>query len=235
MATSTSPADDNATGVAARLTEVRRRIAAAAAAAGRRADEVTLVAITKTFGPDTILAAIAAGHRVFGENRVQEAKAKWPPLKARFPDIELHLVGPLQTNKAADAVALFDCIETLDRPKLARVLAAEFARQNRRPKLFVEINTGGEPQKAGVLPSEADRFIAECRDAHGLAIEGLMCIPPLDEEPALHFALLDKIARRNGIAKLSMGMSGDFETAIEFGATHVRIGTAIFGERPRSE
>lgn len=233
MATSTPPADEHATGaVAASLAEVRRRIAAAAEAAGRQADEVTLVAVTKTFGPETILAAIAAGLRVFGENRVQEAKAKWPPLKARFPAIELHLVGPLQTNKAADAVALFDCIETLDRPKLARVLAVEFARQNHRPKLFVEINTGGEPQKAGVLPDDADRFIAECRDSHGLAIEGLMCIPPLDEEPALHFALLDSIARRNGIAKLSMGMSGDFETAIAFGATHVRIGTAIFGERP---
>jgi hypothetical protein len=220
-------------GVLARLTEVRQRIAAAAKAAGRQPDNVTLVTITKTFAGEAIVPVIEAGLRVFGENRVQEAAAKWPLLKQRWPDIELHLVGPLQTNKAADAVALFDCIETLDRPKLARVLAAEFDRQGRKPELFIQVNTGAEPQKAGVLPSEADRFIAECRENHGLAIAGLMVIPPVDEEPALHFALLDKIAKRNGIAKLSMGMSGDFETAIALGATHVRLGTAIFGDRPR--
>jgi PLP dependent protein len=219
--------------VLARLAEVRRRIAAAAEAAGRRPEDVTLVTITKTFSADAAMPAIEAGLRVFGENRVQEAAAKWPPLKERWPDIELHLVGPLQTNKAADAVALFDCIQTLDRPKLARVLATEFDRQGRKPELFVQVNTGAEPQKAGVLPAEADQFIAACRETHGLTISGLMAIPPLDDEPALHFALLDKIAKRNGIAKLSMGMSGDFETAIALGATHVRLGTAIFGDRPR--
>jgi PLP dependent protein len=219
--------------VLARLKEVRQRIAAAAEAAGRRVEDVTLVTVTKTFSADAIMPAIEAGLRVFGENRVQEAMAKWPPLKERWPDIELHLVGPLQTNKAADAVALFDCIQTLDRPKLARVLAMEFDRQGRKPDLFVQVNTGAEPQKAGVLPDEADQFIAGCRETHGLTISGLMAIPPFDDEPALHFALLDKIAKRNGIAKLSMGMSGDFETAIALGATHVRLGTAIFGDRPR--
>ena len=219
--------------VLARLNDVRRRIAAAAEAAGRRREDVTLVTVTKTFAADAIEPVLDAGLRVFGENRVQEAAGKWPSLRQRWPGIELHLVGPLQTNKAADAVALFDCIETLDRPKLAHALAAEFDRQGRAVELFVQVNTGEEPQKAGVLPGEADRFIAECRETHGLAISGLMAIPPLDEEPALHFALLDKIARRNGIAKLSMGMSGDFETAIALGATHVRLGTAIFGDRPR--
>jgi hypothetical protein len=226
---------DVSAGVLARLADVRRRIAAAAAAAGRRPEDVTLVTISKTFGADAIEPLLQAGLRVFGENRVQEAAAKWPPLKNRWPDIELHLVGPLQTNKAAEAVALFDCIQTLDRPKLARVLAGEFARQGRRLDLFVQVNTGAEPQKAGVLPDEANSFIADCRETHGLEIAGLMAIPPIDEEPALHFALLDKIARRNDIAKLSMGMSSDFETAIALGATHVRLGTAIFGERPRPE
>ncbi|MFW6077572.1 MAG: YggS family pyridoxal phosphate-dependent enzyme [Hyphomicrobiales bacterium] len=231
-----SPADREPqarTGVLARLSEVRRRIAAAAETAGRRPDDVTLVTVSKTFPAEAIEPVLEAGERVFGENRVQEAAAKWSGLKERWPDIELHLVGPLQTNKVADAVALFDCIETLDRPKLARALAAEFARQGRTLELFIQVNTGAEPQKAGILPDEADRFIAECRDTHGLAISGLMAIPPLDEEPAMHFALLDKIAARNGLAKLSMGMSGDFETAIALGATHVRLGTAIFGERPR--
>jgi hypothetical protein len=218
--------------VLARLADVRRRIAAAAEAAGRRADEVTLVTVTKTFAADAIEPVLDAGERVFGENRVQEAAAKWPRLRERWSGIELHLVGPLQTNKAADAVALFDCIETLDRPKLARELAREFERQGRTLELFVQVNTGEEPQKAGVLPDDADRFIADCRDTYGLDLAGLMAIPPLDEEPALHFALLDKIARRNGLAKLSMGMSGDFETAIALGATHVRLGTAIFGDRP---
>jgi len=225
--------DEARAGVLARLSDVRRRIDAAAEAAGRRPEEVTLVTITKTFAAEAIAPVLAAGLRVFGENRVQEAAGKWPELKQRWPDIELHLVGPLQTNKAADAVALFDCIETLDRPKLARGLAEEFRRQGRTPELFVQVNTGAEPQKAGILPGDADRFIALCREDHGLAVSGLMAIPPLDDERAMHFALLDKIARRNGLAKLSMGMSGDFETAIALGATHVRLGTAIFGDRPR--
>jgi pyridoxal phosphate enzyme (YggS family) len=218
--------------VLARLSDVRRRIDAAAEACGRRPEDVTLVTITKTFAAEAIMPVLEAGMRVFGENRVQEAAGKWPPLKQSWPGIELHLVGPLQTNKVAQAVGLFDCIETLDRPKLARALAGELERQERRPDLFVQVNTGAEPQKAGVLPGDADRFLAECREAHGLAISGLMAIPPLDEEPAMHFALLEKIARRNGLAKLSMGMSGDFETAIALGATHVRLGTAIFGDRP---
>jgi hypothetical protein len=168
---------------------------------------------------------------VFGENRVQEAKAKWPPLRARFPDLELHLVGPLQSNKAREAVALFDAIHTVDRPKIAAVLAEEMARAGKKLKLFIEVNTGGEPQKAGVLPEQADAFVAECRERHGLAIEGLMCIPPLDEVAAPHFALLAKIASRNRLKSLSMGMSADFASAIAFGATHVRVGTAIFGAR----
>ncbi|QPC43345.1 YggS family pyridoxal phosphate-dependent enzyme [Kaustia mangrovi] len=213
------------------LADVRTRIAGAAKAAGRAPDEVRLVAVSKTFGPEDILPVIEAGQRVFGENRVQEAAGKWPDLRDRFPDLELHLIGPLQTNKVREAVALFDCIESLDRPKLARVLAEEMAKQGRHPALFVQVNTGAEDQKAGVLPDEADAFIASCREEHGLTISGLMCIPPLDEEPSLHFALLEKIARRNGLSELSMGMSGDFETAIAFGATLVRVGTAIFGTR----
>lgn len=213
------------------LETVRGRIAGAAEAAGRTPSDIRLVAVSKTFGEAEIVPVIEAGQRRFGENRVQEATAKWPPLRERFGDLELHLVGPLQTNKVREAVALFDCIESLDRPKLARALAAEMERQDRRPALFVQVNTGAEEQKAGILPDAADAFIAECRDEHGLEIAGLMCIPPLDEEPSLHFALLDKIARRNGITGLSMGMSGDFETAIAFGATLVRVGTAIFGER----
>jgi pyridoxal phosphate enzyme (YggS family) len=211
--------------------EVRKRIAAAAKESGRAAGDVTLVAVSKTFDADAIGPILEAGQRVFGENRVQEAQGKWPGLRARYPDLELHLIGPLQTNKAADAVALFDCIQSLDRPKLAAALAKEMARQGRRLSLFAQVNTGEEPQKAGVMPMDADRFIGECRDVHGLTIDGLMCIPPEHEEPALHFALLDKIAKRNGMAQLSMGMSGDFETAIRFGATHVRIGSAIFGGR----
>jgi pyridoxal phosphate enzyme (YggS family) len=174
---------------------------------------------------------IGAGHRAFGENRVQEAKSKWPALRARYPDIELHLVGPLQSNKARDAVALFDVIHTVDRPKIAEALADEIAKQGREPRLLVEINSGAEPQKAGVLPEEADRFIAECRNQYGLRIEGLMCIPPIDEAPGIHFALTAEIAKRNGLSLLSMGMTADFRSAIAFGATHVRIGTAIFGER----
>lgn len=213
------------------LADVRRRIAAAAAEAGRPVSDITLVAVSKTFEPAAIEPVIEAGQRIFGENRVQESKAKWPELKSRFDGIALHLIGPLQSNKAAEAVALFDCIQSLDREKLARVLADEVQRQGRQPELFVEINTGEEEQKAGIRPREADRFIAQCRDSYGLKIAGLMCIPPADEEPALHFALLETLAKRNGVKKLSMGMSADFETAIRFGATHVRVGSAIFGER----
>ena len=192
---------------------------------------MTLVAVSKTFGADAIEQAIAAGQRVFGENRVQEAKAKWPALRDRHPGIELHLVGPLQSNKAREAVALFDAIHSLDRPSLAEALAKEIARQGRSPLLFVEVNTGGEPQKAGVLPQQADEFLRVCKDVHGLTVAGLMCLPPADEPPAPHFALAAKIARRNEMNLLSMGMSGDFPDAIAMGATHVRVGTAIFGER----
>jgi pyridoxal phosphate enzyme (YggS family) len=213
-----------------RLAGIRARIAAAAQKAGR-GDHITLVAVTKTFGPDAVAPLIAAGQRVFGENRVQEAEAKWPALRAETPDIELHLIGPLQTNKLKQALALFDVIHTLDREKLAAALAAERAHGATLPRLFIQVNTGEEEQKAGVFPREADMFITRCRETHGLAIEGLMCIPPVDDEPALHFALLEKIARRNGLAKLSMGMSADFETAIQFGATHVRVGSALFGNR----
>ena len=217
--------------VRVRLETVRERIAAAAAGAGRDPSEVTLVAVSKTFGPEAIQPVLAAGQRVFGENRVQEALAKWPPLRQDFPDTELHLIGPLQSNKAREAVALFDAIHSLDRPKLARLLAQEIDARGRAPRLFVQVNTGEEAQKSGVLPGEADAFIAHCRDALGLTLAGLMCIPPADEEPALHFALLAKIAARNGLSGLSMGMSGDYETAIALGATHVRVGSAIFGPR----
>jgi pyridoxal phosphate enzyme (YggS family) len=218
--------------IADNLAAVRERIALAAAAAGRPAGAVTLVAVGKTHGAARIEEAIRAGHRTFGENRVQEAQGKFPALRAAHPDLSLHLIGPLQTNKAGDAVALFDVIETVDRPKLAKALAKEMAKAKRRPECFVQVNTGEEPQKAGVLPRETDAFVALARDELGLPVTGLMCIPPLDEEPALHFALLAKIAARNGLTNLSMGMSGDFETAIRFGATHVRVGTAIFGARP---
>lgn len=217
--------------VGANLRTVRAQIAAAEQAAGRATGDVTLVAVGKVQPVEKVEAALAEGQRVFGENRVQEAQGKWPALKARYPDVTLHLIGPLQTNKAADAIALFDVIETVDRPKLARVLAAEMKKQGRVLDCFIQVNTGEEDQKAGVLPSEADAFIEACRDEHGLKLVGLMCIPPADEEPALHFALLREIARRHGLEKLSMGMSGDYETAIEFGATHVRVGTAIFGDR----
>ena len=218
--------------VAVNLSAVRERIAAAAAAAGRRADEVSLIAVSKTNPVEVITDAIAAGQLVFGENRVQEAAAKYSTLKAQHPNLELHLIGPLQTNKVGQAVALFDVIQTLDREKLARALAAEFARTALRPRLLVQVNTGEEPQKAGLAPQDADRFIALCRAELGLAIDGLMCIPPVDEEPAPHFALLAKIAARNGLRTLSMGMSGDYEIAVQFGATHVRVGSAIFGARP---
>jgi PLP dependent protein len=216
---------------ATHLAKVREEITRACASAGRDPGSVTLVAISKTFGPDAIEPVIAAGQRVFGENRVQEAKAKWPALQARHPGIELHLVGPLQSNKAKEAVALFGAIHSVDRPSLAAALAKEIAKQGRAPTLFVEVNTGAEPQKSGVLPEDADAFLRACRETYGLTIAGLMCLPPADEAPAPHFALTAKIARRNGLALLSMGMSADFPLAIEFGATHVRVGTAIFGER----
>jgi PLP dependent protein len=214
-----------------RFAAVRAEIARACRDAGRDPASVTLIAVAKTFGADAIEPVIGAGQRVFGENRVQEAKTKWPALRARHGDLELHLVGSLQSNKAREAVALFDAIHSVDRASLAAALAKEIAAQARRPLLFVEINTGAEPQKAGVQPQDADAFLAACRDRYGLAISGLMCIPPLDEAPAPHFALTAQIARRNGLALLSMGMSADFTTAIAFGATHVRVGTAIFGER----
>ncbi len=217
------------------LADVRAEIARACRDAGRDPATVTLVAISKTFGAEAIEPVIAAGQRVFGENRVQEAKAKWPPLLAQHngehAGLELHLVGTLQSNKAREAVALFDAIHSLDRASLADALAKEIARQARKPLLFVEINTGAEPQKGGVLPENADAFLAACRDRHGLTISGLMCIPPAGEAAAPHFALTAKIARRNGLALLSMGMSSDYPTAIAFGATHVRVGTAIFGVR----
>jgi pyridoxal phosphate enzyme (YggS family) len=217
--------------IAANLAVVRARIEAAAGAAGRAADAVTLVAVSKTHPADAVRAALAAGQRAFGENRVQEALAKFPGLRRDFPDLRLHLIGPLQTNKVRDAVAHCDVIETVDRPRLAEALAREMERSGRHLPCFIEVNTGEEPQKAGVLPEAADAFIADCRDRLGLPIAGLMCIPPEGEEPALHFALLREIARRNRLDQLSMGMSADFETAIRFGATHVRVGTAIFGAR----
>jgi hypothetical protein len=223
------------TATAAGLERVRAEIARACRDAGRDTAEVTLVAVSKTFPPEAIEPVIAAGQRVFGENRVQEAKAKWPPLLQQHAGLTLHLVGPLQSNKAKEAVALFDAIHSLDRPSLCEALAKETTKQGRTPLLFVEINTGAEPQKAGVLPQDADAFLAACRDKYGLTISGLMCIPPLDEAPGPHFALTAKIARRNGLKLLSMGMSADFTTAIELGATHVRVGSAIFGERHQQD
>ncbi len=214
------------------LDRVRSEIARGCREAGRDPAEVTLIAVSKTFGPEAIAPVIAAGQRVFGENRVQEAKAKWPALMAEHPGIELHLIGPLQSNKAKEAVALFDAIHSVDRPSLAEALGKEIARHGKRPTLFVEINTGAEPQKAGVLPENADAFLADCRDKYGLTIAGLMCIPPFEQAPGPHFALTAKIARRNGLPLLSMGMSADYITAIQLGATHVRVGSAIFGERP---
>ena len=217
--------------IAASLSTVRDRIEAAARAAGRPEGAVTLVAVSKTQPADSVRAALQAGQRVFGENRVQEALAKFPGLRREFPDLTLHLIGPLQTNKVRDAVAHCDVIETVDRPRLAEALAREMERTGRRLPCFIEINTGEEPQKAGVMPPAADAFIRDCRERLGLLVDGLMCIPPEHEEPALHFALLREIGRRNGLDKLSMGMSADFETAIRFGATHVRVGTAVFGAR----
>ena len=214
-----------------RLETVRQAIARASREAGRAEDAVALVAVSKTHDAETILPVLEAGQRIFGENKVQEAKAKWPALRDRFPDIELRLIGPLQSNKAGEAVALFDVIESVDREKIARELAKEMAKQDRHPRLYVQVNTGEEDQKAGIAPREAVAFVERCRNEHGLTIEGLMCIPPADEKPGPHFALLEKIAAEAGVEKLSMGMSGDYEIAIGFGATSVRVGSAIFGAR----
>jgi pyridoxal phosphate enzyme (YggS family) len=213
------------------LAAVEQEIFRACKQAGRERASVTLIAVSKTFEAGAILPVIAAGQRAFGENRVQEAKAKWPGLTSAHPGIALHLVGPLQSNKAKDAVALFDAIHSVDRPSICEALSKEIDRQQRSPQLFVQLNTGEEPQKAGIAPAEADAFIAACSDQYGLQISGLMCIPPVDEAPAPHFALTAKIAARNGLQNLSMGMSADFAIAIQFGATHVRVGSAIFGAR----
>jgi PLP dependent protein len=213
------------------LTAVQASIAAAARGVGRNPEAVTLVAVSKTFGEAEILPVLDAGQRVFGENRVQEAKAKWPALRDRYAGVELHLIGPLQSNKAREAVALFDAIHTIDRPKIARAVAEEMARQQRRLQLFIEVNTGEEPQKAGIAPADLPALVALCRNELKLEIAGLMCIPPHDEEPAVHFAFLAKLAKEQSVAGLSMGMSADYETAIELGATHVRVGSAIFGAR----
>ena len=213
------------------LAAVEQEIARACKDARRDRASVTLIAVSKTFGADAVLPAIAAGQRIFGENRVQEAKAKWPALMAAHPGLAVHLIGPLQSNKAKEAVALFDAIHSVDRPSVCEALAKEMKSQGRRPDLFVQLNTGEEPQKAGIAPGEADGFIAGCREKYGLPISGLMCIPPVNEAPAPHFALTAKIAARNGLSNLSMGMSADFAIAIQFGATHVRVGSAIFGHR----
>jgi pyridoxal phosphate enzyme (YggS family) len=217
---------------AGHLAEVQGRIAEAARAAGRAPGEITLVAVSKTHGADRVQELIDAGQRVFGENRVQEAQDKFPALKAQNPDLELHLIGPLQTNKARDAVMLFDVIQSVDRDKLAAILAREMEKAGKRLRCLIQVNTGEEPQKAGILPAEVDSFVATCRDTYKLSIVGLMCIPPVDQEPALHFALLTKMAARNGLAQVSMGMSADYETAVRLGATHVRVGSALFGARP---
>jgi pyridoxal phosphate enzyme (YggS family) len=213
------------------LAAVENEIARACKEARRERSSVTLIAVSKTFAADAITPVIAAGQRVFGENRVQEAKTKWPELMSAHPGLALHLIGPLQSNKAKEAVALFDAIHSIDRPSICEALAKEIISQKRQPELFVQINTGEEPQKAGVAPADADAFIATCREKYGLSIAGLMCIPPVDDPPAPHFALTAKIAARNGLKNLSMGMSADFAIAIQFGATHVRVGSAIFGKR----
>jgi PLP dependent protein len=213
------------------LRDIRSRIELAAKGAGRDPQTVTLVAVSKTHGEEVIVPVIDNGQRAFGENRVQEAKAKWPNLQARFQGLELHLIGPLQSNKTAEAVELFDAIHTVDRPKIAKAIADEMAKQGKRLKLFVQVNTGEEEQKAGVAPRETAAFLHHCRDELKLEISGLMCIPPVDEEAALHFGLLATLARENGLTGLSMGMSDDFETAIALGATHIRVGSAIFGIR----
>ena len=218
-------------GAADRLQSTREAIRRAALDCGRKPDSVRLVCVTKTFPAEAVLPLLEAGQRVFGENRVQEAAAKWPKLREKYPDIELHLIGPLQSNKTHEAVELFDVIESVDREKIAKALSAEIAKAGKRPRLVAQVNTGAEPQKAGVLPESADAFLAACRDAYGLQIEGLMCVPPVDEQASPHFALLADIAARNGISELSMGMSSDFELAIQLGATYVRVGSAIMGER----
>ena len=215
------------------LQTVQDSLAKAAKEAGRAPEDITLVAVSKTHGAETIRPVLEAGQRIFGENRVQEAKEKWPDLREAYNDVELHLIGPLQTNKAKEAVALFDVIESVDREKLARKLASEMAAQERQLKVFLQVNTGEEPQKSGVWPGDLDGFVALCRDTLGLDVQGLMAIPPQEEEPALHFALLAKLARRNGLKSLSMGMSSDYEIAVQLGATHVRVGTAIFGSREK--
>lgn len=217
----------------ARLKSIEAQIAASALEAGRVVSDVTLIAVSKTFPVEAIVPVLEAGHREFGENRVQEAAAKWPALRDRFPGARLHLIGALQSNKAREAVELFDVIHTLDRDSLAVALQREIARSGKRPELFVQVNTGLEPQKSGIAPAETAAFVARCRDALGLPVVGLMCLPPEDEEPSVHFALLARIAKECGLPKLSMGMSGDFQTAISFGATHVRVGSAIFGARPQ--
>ena len=222
---------DIPTDIVGNLARVHERIAAAATDAGRSPDAVTLVAVTKFHTADRVRDAIKAGHRVFGENRVQDAEAKYPDLKREYPDLRLHAIGPLQRNKVRRAVALFDVIETLDRPRIARAIASEMEEAGRRPDGLIEVNTGEEPQKGGIMPAEADAFIRLCRDNLGLPVLGLMCVPPLEDEPSLHFALLREIAARNAVQELSMGMTADFEIAIRFGATLVRLGTAIFGER----
>src|SRR6476660_9741461 len=223
-----------AAATAKNLEHVRAEIARACRDANRDLADATLVAVSKTFAADDIEPAIGAGQRVFGENRVQDAKAKWPSLLSKHSGVELHLIGPLQSNKAKEAIGLFDAIHSVDRASLCEALSKEIGKQQRRPVLFAEINTGAEPQKAGVLPQDADAFLAACRDQYGLTISGLMCIPPLDEAPGPHFALTAKIAGRHGLRLLSMGMSADFATAIALGATHVRVGSAIFGERAKS-
>jgi PLP dependent protein len=213
------------------LSDVRARIIQAAQDCGRDPQDITLVCVSKTFDAAAIRPVLAAGAKVFGENRVQEALEKWPELREAFADVELHLIGPLQSNKAREAVQFFDVVETVDRPRIAEALAREIMRLGRAPRLYVQVNTGSEPQKAGILPQDADRFVATCRADYGLTIDGLMCIPPVDDQASPHFALLNKIAAANGLKVLSMGMSRDFELAIQLGATHVRVGSAIFGAR----
>ncbi len=213
-----------------RLQMVRDAIGVAAREAGRSPDAVTLVAVSKTHDAAAVVELLGCGHRVFGENRVQEAQGKFPDLKVSYADLELHLIGPLQTNKAGDAVALFDVIQTVDRPKLARSLAKEMDKQGRRPRCFIQVNTGEEAQKGGVLPADLEALVTLARDLD-LPLEGLMCIPPVEEDPAIHFAFLRELARRHGLSELSMGMSGDFDVAVTFGATFVRVGTALFGAR----
>lgn len=224
-----------ASDIAAARAAILDRIAKAANAAGRDAANVTLIAVSKSQPEERVEAMLAAGQRIFGENRVREAQARWTARRSGVADLKLRLVGPLQSKKAADAVAMFDAIESLDRPKLAQALAHAAQKQARSPDILVQVNTGEEPQKSGVTPLEADAFIKLARETYGLPVRGLMCIPPVDEEPAMHFALLAKIAARNGLAQLSMGMSDDFETAVRFGATHVRVGSALFGARPKSD